>query len=133
MFRTPWKSGPHRADGSSVLVSVTRLAADRRLALPDIYFRGLRLRRGWPELPGAVGMWLWSEPAGGLSGSVSVWRDDAALHGFLGLPEHVEVMRRYAGRGQVSATTFGVRWPARRQAWARAVDWLSGPSAARRG
>jgi hypothetical protein len=124
MLRTPWQSGPFQPTGQLVLVSVTRLKSERRVDLPGIYRRGLSLLRRWPRLDGAVGIWLWSEPLAGLSGSISVWRDEAALHAFLGLPEHVAVMRDYADRGSVSATVFSSPWPARRETLTQATNWL---------
>lgn len=116
---------PGAADGGGgpVLVSVTAFRADRRLDLPGIYRAGMRLRRIWPQLTGAVGMWLWAEPLRGRSGSVSVWRDQAALHRFVAWPEHVKIMQRYRGRGQVTAATWTVAEPDRETIWADAVRW----------
>ena len=39
----------------------------------------------------------------GRGGSVSAWEDEAALRSFVSLPFHVEIMRRYRGRGSLRA------------------------------
>ncbi|GAA5168525.1 hypothetical protein GCM10023321_62740 [Pseudonocardia eucalypti] len=107
-----------------MLVSVTRFDGARR-DLPGIYRTGLSLAARWPELPGAVGVWLWSLPLAGSSGSVSVWGSARALRGFIGLPEHVRVMDRYRTRGTVRAITWTVEWGDRNALWSRARHWLA--------
>ncbi|MFJ8048664.1 hypothetical protein [Streptomyces luteogriseus] len=59
----------------------------------------MALRRHWPRLEGAVGMWVWVMPVAGRCGSVSVWTERRALAGFLRLPEHVAIMDEYRERG----------------------------------
>jgi hypothetical protein len=65
-------------------------------------------------------MWLWLAPFGRRCGAVAVWRDEAALRGFIGWPPHVTVMKEYAGRGELAS----VSWPADRfdapAVWSRA-------------
>src|SRR5262249_55111386 len=75
---------------------------------------GLRLRSEWDQLEGAVGVWLWSRPLGGSAGSISLWRDEAALRGFVGWAPHVEVVRRYRGAGRLLALS----WQAERSRFA---------------
>ncbi|WP_433184928.1 hypothetical protein [Actinoallomurus sp. CA-150999] len=106
LLRSAWKAGPAADLGGSVLVSVTDFTADRLLDLPGIARAGYRLRRYWPELEGAVGMWLWTLPRERRVGSVSVWADGRALRGFVKLPAHVEIMRRYRVRGSIRATMW---------------------------
>ncbi|WP_064745467.1 hypothetical protein [Pseudonocardia acaciae] len=126
LLRTRWAAGPDRpVDGDQVLVSVTRFDAASRVDLPGIYRAGLALRSAWPELPGAVGVWLWSQPLAGSSGSVSVWRSAGALGAFVGLPEHVRIMRRYRSRGVIRATTWTTGWGDPVELWARARRWLA--------
>lgn len=118
-------AGPERpVVGDEVLVSVTRFDAARR-DLPGIYRTGLALAARWPELPGAVGVWLWSQPLAGSSGSVSVWRSAESLRGFIRLPEHVRVMDRYRSRGSIRATTWTAEWGDRDALWSRARHWLT--------
>ncbi|MFB4308058.1 hypothetical protein [Actinomadura sp. GTD37] len=102
---TPWRAGAVRASGP-VLVSVTDFTCADPLDLPRIFRAGMALRRSWPDLDGAVGLWLWAEPLRRRCGSVSVWTGDAALRGFVAWPPHVEIMRRFRGRGTIRAHTW---------------------------
>ncbi|NUW41883.1 hypothetical protein [Nonomuraea rhodomycinica] len=106
MLRSRWTPGEAVGATGTVLVSVTDFRADRLRDLPGVYRAGLALRRAWPELPGAVGMWLWTEPLRGRCGSVSIWRDETALRRFVAWPDHVAVVRRYRGRGRLRSTTW---------------------------
>ena len=106
MLRTRWTPGPVTGATGPVLVSLTDFRAARRLDLPGIYRAGDQLRRNWPQLPGAVGMWLWTAPWQGRCGSVSVWLDEKAMFQFVGRPDHVEIMRRYRDRGSIRSTTW---------------------------
>jgi hypothetical protein len=58
MLRTSWTPGPAAGTTGSVLISVTDFQASRLRDLPGICQAGLTLRRAWPHLAGAVGMWL---------------------------------------------------------------------------
>ncbi|MFJ4280460.1 hypothetical protein [Streptomyces massasporeus] len=82
-----------------MIVSATDFTPGRRRDLPGIARRGMALRRHWPRLEGAVGMWLWAMPVAGRCGSVSVWTGRRALAGFVRLPEHVAIMDEYRERG----------------------------------
>ncbi|MCA2225157.1 hypothetical protein [Nonomuraea aurantiaca] len=106
MLRSRWTSGPAADIVGPVLVAVTAYQADRARDLPGIYRAGIALRRDWPDLEGAVGMWLWTRPLELRCGSVSIWRDEQALRGFVGWPEHVTIVRRYRGRGRLTSTTW---------------------------
>ncbi|NIH79452.1 hypothetical protein [Amycolatopsis viridis] len=123
MLRTSWVAGPAEAAGP-VLVSVTDYTSNRLWDMPGIYRAGRRLARHWPSLDGAVGHWLWAEPLQRRSGSVSVWRSKQALRGFVGLPEHVRIMRTYRDRGSIRSTTWTVEDPDLRTVWAQASEFL---------
>jgi hypothetical protein len=125
MLRTRWLPGPAAAGGPA-LISVTDFRADRRRDLPGIYRAGLRLRRDWPQLPGALGMWLWTTPGQGRCGSVSVWRDETAMYQFVARPDHVRIMRTYRTHGTVRATTWTDPQPDPDAIWSRARLYLSG-------
>jgi hypothetical protein len=120
-----WTEGPSGADGS-VLVSVTDFEV---LDLRDrigAWVQGIRLRRAWPSMPGAIGLWLWVKPLSRRSGSVSVWRSEEDLRRFVGWPRHVAIMRRYRGAGELtSATWWAERFDAQ-QIWAAAERRLTG-------
>jgi hypothetical protein len=57
-------------------------------------------------MPGALGLWLWTQPLAGRGGSVSVWAQEADLHRFIALPLHLAIMRRYRTRGTVESQTW---------------------------
>ncbi|MET9764926.1 hypothetical protein ABZ016_38635 [Streptomyces sp. NPDC006372] len=119
MLRSSWSQGPaadspaardaandvgsgmrdHRS--GPLIVSVTDFTSGTYRHLPGIARRGLALRRRWPHLDGAVGMWLWVMPRARRCGSVSVWTGRRALREFVRLPEHVAIMDEYRGRGTI--------------------------------
>jgi heme-degrading monooxygenase HmoA len=115
-----WTQGPLTAADGPVLVSVTDFHVARARDLPAVWAEGLRLRRAWPSMPGAVGMWLWAKPLRRRSGSVSVWRSEDDLRRFVRWPRHVEIMRRYRDSGEL----VSCMWPAehfdRAQIWSAA-------------
>ncbi|MGV9877861.1 hypothetical protein [Streptomyces sp. NPDC003006] len=129
ILRTRWKNGPPapRPTGP-VLVSLTEFTALHHSQAGPIALAGLRLRRGWPRTPGAVGMWLWADPVRKRSGSVSFWEDEAALRAFVGRPDHLRIVRAHQGRGSMRATS----WHADRfdadSAWATALTMLADPA-----
>lgn len=106
VLRTSWTPGPDVDATGTVLVAVTAFRADHAWDLPGIYRAGMRLRSAWPNLAGAVGMWLWTAPLRRQCGSVSVWRDQEALRQFVGWPDHVVIMKRYRRRGRLTSTTW---------------------------
>jgi heme-degrading monooxygenase HmoA len=105
----PWQPGPasERDHERAAVVSVTDFRAHQARDLPRIYLSGLRLREGWYAMPGAIGLWLWSEPLNkGRGGSVSIWESEADLRRFVALPAHVAIMRRYRTLGTLRSTTW---------------------------
>lgn len=126
MLRTSWTSGPAADPTGPVLVSVTDFRAARGRDLPRIYRAGVTLRRAWPGLAGAVGMWLWSEPAQRRCGSVSIWLNEDALRGFVAWPDHVTIMRRYRDRGEMRSATWSAPQADPAAVWAQARKRLSG-------
>ncbi|WP_336206859.1 hypothetical protein [Nonomuraea sp. LPB2021202275-12-8] len=53
-------------------------------------------------------MWLWADMVGRRVGSLSVWRDEDDLQGFVRLPAHVEIMREYRHRGTLRSRTWQI-------------------------
>ncbi|MEU3616419.1 hypothetical protein ABZ725_29520 [Streptomyces sp. NPDC006872] len=92
-------SGVRGRRSGPLIVSVTDFTSDVYRALPGIARRGFALRRRWPHLDGAVGMWLWVMPSARRCGAVSVWTGRRALAEFVRLPEHVAIMDEYRERG----------------------------------
>ena len=122
-----WIAGPAAAEPASrLLVSVTDFEISRTRAIPRIWIEGLRLRRAWPGLAGAVGLWLWAKPLSKRSGSVSVWRSEADLRAFVRWPRHVEIMRRYRDAGVLTATTWWMECSDPAEIWAVAERRLAG-------
>jgi len=89
-----------------VLVSVTDFQLTRPRDVVRAWIQGLRLRRAWPSLPGAIGLWLWAKPLSKRSGSVSVWCSEEDLRRFVRWPRHVEIMRRYRSLGELTSATW---------------------------
>lgn len=122
---TPWASGPVRAPEGPVVVSVTEFVPHTLRHVHAFVLDGLRLREGWYAMEGAVGLYLYGQPARRRGGSVSVWTESAALRRFIRLPRHVEIMRTYRPLGTVRATTFEAAFD-RNEVKRRALDWLRG-------
>jgi len=122
---TPWMPGPAEANGAPILVSVTDFHADQRRELLGVALHGGRMRMGWYGMQGAIGLWLWSLPVNSRSGSISVWASEDDLERFIGLPHHVDIMKRYGPRGTVRST----RWQAdtfdRHAVVERAREWIT--------
>jgi hypothetical protein len=110
--------GPAAGAEGQVVVSVTDFRPNHLHDAPRVIATGLRLRLGWYAMRGAVGLWLWSLPLARRSGSISVWTSEEDLRGFVGLPAHVEIMRRYRDRGSLRSET----WVAKRFASAEILD-----------
>ena len=123
---TPWAAGPVRSPDGPVVVSVTEFVPHALRHFHAFVLDGLRLREGWYGMEGAVGLYLYGQPTRRRGGSVSVWTDGAAMRRFIGLPRHVEIMRRYRPLGTVRATTFEQADFDRDDVKRRALRWLGG-------
>jgi len=119
-----WTRGRHPAQGP-LLVSATDFYVPRAADLVRVYLEGLRLRRAWPSLSGAVGMWTWTMPLRNRAGSVSVWRDESDLRRFIRWAPHVHVMRDYRDRGEVSSISWSETSFDPHSVWASAAARLT--------
>lgn len=81
---------------------------------------------GWYAMPGAVGLWLWSLPTTGRGGSISVWASEQDLERFINLPHHVEIMKRYGGRGTLQSAMWQAEMFEPRAVIQRAREWIVG-------
>ncbi|MCC8243757.1 hypothetical protein [Saccharothrix luteola] len=124
MLRSKWITGPEADFAGPALVSVTEFTLAELRRTPCAYRAGFTLSREWPRLRGAVGLWLWAEPLRKRLGSVSVWRDQAGMRGFVGLPAHVAIMREYRELGVTRATTWHTEDVDPHVIWAAASRWL---------
>ncbi|MEU6672807.1 hypothetical protein [Streptomyces sp. NPDC046925] len=125
IMRSPWQAGPEAHTEGPALVSVTEFTADRHSQTVPIALAGLRLRRSWPQTPGAVGMWLWADPWHKRSGSVSLWTGERALYAFVGRPDHIRIVRAHKNRGTARATSWTTDRLDPAAAWATAHALLS--------
>ncbi len=108
-----------------MLLSVTDFRLNSAWSMRGAYVAAMRLRRAWPELEGAVGMWLWAQPHRRRSGAVSVWQSAEDLTRFVRWPVHVATMHKYRKKGEIAS----ISWQAERfdpeRAWREAVGYLS--------
>lgn len=104
--RTAWTPGPAESTSGPVLISVTDYTAHRWRDVPSIFLSGMRLRRAWPRMQGAVGMWLWADPLRRRSGSISVWTSEEDLRRFVRWPVHMAIVRKYRARGSLVAGSW---------------------------
>lgn len=121
-----WQHGSVDPDPDRpVFVSLTDFRIHRPWHAPSAWRSGLRLRRSWPRLEGAIGLWLWAEPVKLRSGSVSIWRTQEDLMRFLRSPVHRAIVARY--RTRMSGTSSG--WTAPRldrgEIWSQAIHILT--------
>jgi hypothetical protein len=104
--RTTWKRGPAAESDGPFLISYTEFTPHAMRDVPAIYFAAERLRSACAELEGAVGVTTYWQLFRRRIGSVSVWESEAALRGFVSLPYHLEIMRRYRSRGTLRAISW---------------------------
>jgi heme-degrading monooxygenase HmoA len=108
VLRSRWIAGPAADRPGPLAASLTDFRMNRLRDLPGIARRARSLSRLWPELPGAVGMWLWVDVADRRVGSLSVWRGEDDLQAFVRLRAHVEIMREYRHRGALQSRTWQI-------------------------
>jgi hypothetical protein len=125
LMRTPWRSGPANKAEGSVLVSVTDFRLNAARDLPGAYRAAMRLRGAWPELEGAVGMWLWAKPLQKRSGAVSIWQSEDDLSRFVRWSVHVAIVRKYREAGSMTSTSWHSERFVGAQIWQEAVRFLA--------
>jgi hypothetical protein len=76
-------------------------------------------------MPGAIGLWLWALPWANRSGAISAWSSEEDLRGFVQLPLHIGVMRRYRERGALSSTTWAAGKLLPDEVIERACEWIA--------
>lgn len=125
LLRAPWTPGPAAGTDGSVLISVTDFRLAKARDLPGAYLAAMRLRRAWPDLQGAVGLWLWGQPLRRRSGAVSVWEDEEALRHFVNWPVHVAIMDRYRRAGKLTSTSWQADGFVPAEVWRQATRQLA--------
>ena len=111
--------------GQPVYVSVTDFRIHRPRHALGAWRTGLRLRRSWPRLNGAIGLWLWGQPLKLRSGSVSIWQSEADLMRFLRSPVHRAVVGEYRSRMAGTSTGWTAPQLDRPAIWREARSVLS--------
>jgi len=89
--------------------------------------RGLRLRTGWPQTPGALGLWVASSLGGRRQVSVSIWLDPDDLRRFVRSPAHLKTMHDFRGVGTLDTTAWSAPRLNRWEIWLQAQERLAGP------
>lgn len=121
-----WRSGAPAPGSGPVHVSMNDYLIHRLRDVPRVAREGLRLRRHWPDVDGALGLWMAAFRGGRRQVSVSVWRTREDLQRFVGSPDHVRIMRDFHGAGALHTSA----WTAERLdpvlIWQQATDRLFG-------
>lgn len=81
------------------MISMTQYTTTQVTDVPAIWRASERLGDQLAMIDGAVGVLTYFRPAHRQVGSLSIWADDRGLAKFMGLPYHVEIMRKYRPRG----------------------------------
>lgn len=115
------------------LVMASSLPARDYGATPALFRGASATKRQLRQAEGLIGFSMLARPLRKQYGSLSVWRDEAALQAFARTSPHGQLMRELAAR--MGETTF-VRWtitgadgrPSWRDAWARLAKASSASS-----
>lgn len=94
-----WKPGPASRNPGPFMISFTQFTPKRVADVLDIWRAGDRLGHQLAKIGGAVGVMGYLQPGRRHVGSLSVWTEEQGLAMFMGLPYHVEIMRKYRPRG----------------------------------
>ncbi len=94
--------------------------------MPFVLWHGLRLRRQWSGVPGAVGMFSGASIPDRTTYTVTAWSSEVDLGRWLRSPQHVRLMRDYKAYLESSAA---VNWLSDafepRAAWAEGMSRLN--------
>jgi hypothetical protein len=121
-----WKGCGRDPGAGPVYVSMNDYLVRRLRDVPRVALEGLRLSRRWPQVEGALGLWVGSFRYGRRQVSVSVWRSREDLRHFVQSQDHVRIMRAFKDAGVLYTNA----WTAERfdaaSIWQQAVERLSG-------
>jgi len=95
MIRLRWRAGASAGWKGPVYVSATRFTYQNVRHMPLVFWHGLRLRRGWPHVEGALGLSVMADLAARTTYTLSVWRSPEDLHRWVRCPDHGHLMRGY--------------------------------------
>ena len=92
----PSRHGPDRdRTGAATTVQASVLRLRRFRDVPAFMSAALRLQGAFADSPGAIEMSLRAAPLRRTFWTLSHWRSDADLRGFVAHPSHLDVMRRF--------------------------------------
>jgi hypothetical protein len=126
VFVRLWRAGSGTAPKGPVHVSMNDYLIHRARDVPRVAAAGLRFRRDWPRIEGAVGLWVASTADGRRQISVSVWRAPEDLKRFVRSPAHREVMRDFRSAGDLHTNAWMAERLDRALIWRQARDRLFG-------
>jgi uncharacterized membrane protein len=110
MPAVPPRHGPDRArTGGATTVQASVLRLRRLRDVPAFMAAALRLRAAFAASPGGIEMSVRAAPLRRTFWTLSHWRSDADLRGFVVHPAHLDLMRRF--RPAMRTSSF-VTWPA---------------------
>src|SRR5215469_604762 len=122
MMRLPWRAGASTGWEGPVYLSATRFTYQHVRHMPLVFWHGLRLRRAWPRIEGAIGVSIMAEFATRTTYTLSVWRSPEDLHRWVRCPDHARLMSGYQ---PLLASSAAHGWPAGtfdlRTAWCEAL------------
>ena len=131
MIRLKWRAGPLGDWPGPFFVNTTRFTYRSLHRMPQVYWHGLRLRRSWSLVEGAVGLSIMSDLATKTTYTVSVWRSEADLLRWVRSPDHAPLMRNFRPH---LASSAAASWPTDRfelrSAWRDALTKVALPLAA---
>lgn len=129
MMWSRWTPGPEYKqcleNPRELFVSGTHFQAALLYDMPAVVLRGWRLKYYWPQLPGAVGIWLWTDALRLRCGSVSVWLTQVDMQRFVQGQLHRRTESRYRELGTMTSAAWTVNQLDRRAIRAQATDWLA--------
>ncbi|HEY7843497.1 MAG TPA: hypothetical protein VID30_07460 [Bradyrhizobium sp.] len=133
MMRLKWKLGMQSDWPGPYFVSATRFTYRSLRTMPLVYWHGLKLRRSWPAVDGAVGLSIMSDLATRTTYTVSVWRSEAVLLAWVRSSAHARLMRAFRARLRSSAAdSWQTDHFELRQAWREAMRRVGLPQGDRK-
>jgi hypothetical protein len=121
-----WKAGAPEPPAGPVHVSMNDYLIHRFRDVPRVAREGLQLRRRWPRIEGALGLWFASQRFGRRQISVSVWRSPEELRTFVVSPDHLRIMREFKDAGLLYTTTWTAECFDPLLIWRQASNRLAG-------
>jgi len=124
---TPWKACEPLVPGTSYLALISYLPLEHFRAVPKFFKFSYEIMSQLRSSAGLIGYSLDAQPFGREFWTLSVWRDEKALMGFVGRAPHSRIMESLAPH--MGKTQFA-RWTA--ESCEIPLDWNSAKARLRR-